>query len=370
MSETRSNYELAATSPEGRIPIPNLAYRPPRPKRYRPPIGLIGCGGITANHLAAYRDGGYQVVALCDVDPERADKRRAEFYPKATVFTDHRELLARTEIEVVDIALHPEPRAAVIREALEAGKHVLSQKPFVTELDEGERLVALAARQQRVLAVNQNGRWAPYFAFMREAIREGLIGEVAMIDLAINWDHTWTRGTPFEQVHHLLLYDFGIHWFDAVASFLPDRPARLAYAALTPAPGQQLRPPLVGQVILQFDHALASLAFNGHCAHDPGERVTVTGTQGVVRSQGGVCTGGYLRLETSKGYCEPVLDGKWFNDGFLGTMGELLCAVEQGREPHNSARANLCSLELCFAALRSADTGLPQVPGQVRRLEH
>ncbi len=55
----------------------------------------------------------------------------------------------------------------------------------------------------------------------------------------------------------------------------------------------------------------------------------------------------------------------WFPGGFAGTMLELLAAIEADREPSNSARDNLTSLALSFAACRSADTGEPQVPGRV-----
>ena len=50
-------------------------------------------------------------------------------------------------------------------------------------------------------------------------------------------------------------------------------------------------------------------------------------------------------------------------------MGELLCAIEKNREPSNSARENLRSLAICLAAVKSADSGRAQTPGQVRRLD-
>jgi len=62
-------------------------------------------------------------------------------------------------------------------------------------------------------------------------------------------------------------------------------------------------------------------------------------------------------LWTEQGECEAPLQGSWFREGFIGTMGELLCAIEEDREPSNSARENLKSLQFCHAALRSADTG-------------
>ena len=147
------------------------------------------------------------------------EERRDEFYPGARVCASVDELLAMPEIDVVDIATHPEVRSALIEAAIAAGKHVLSQKPFVQDLAEGKRLVDLARAANVKLAVNQNGRWAPYFSYMRQAVRAGLIGQVSSVNISLNWDHTWTAGTPFEEVKHLMLYDFGIHWFDAACSF-------------------------------------------------------------------------------------------------------------------------------------------------------
>lgn len=363
------NYSLQAVATDKRLPVPDLNYRPPKPRRYRPHIALIGCGGISADHLRACRAAGYDVLALCDAFIERAEKRRAEFFPAAAVCADYRQVLDRKDVEVVDLALHPEARAPILRAALEAGKHVLSQKPFVADLALGRELVELAARRGLKLAVNQNGRWAPYLAFIRETIAHGLIGETATAEVSINWDHTWTRGTPFEDLRHLILHDFGIHWFDAVASFFPGRTALRVSAATQLCPGQQMKPAMLAQALIEFENGLATLSFNGHCRHDQRERITVAGTSGVVRSHGAVCANDFIRLETADGACEPKLEGRWFDEGFQGTIGELLCAIEEDREPLNGAKENLRSLELCFAACHAADTGSPQTPGAVARVE-
>ncbi len=104
---------------------PVLDYKPRDPRSYRPRIGLIGCGGITAQHLTAYKSAGYNVVALCDKVEEKACARQANFYPDAAVFTDYSPLLERGDIEVVDIATHPADRVPCIEAALRSGKHVL-----------------------------------------------------------------------------------------------------------------------------------------------------------------------------------------------------------------------------------------------------
>jgi predicted dehydrogenase len=75
-----------------------------------------------------------------------------------------------------------------------------------------------------------------------------------------------------------------------------------------------------------------------------------------------------VTIYTEDGYATPNLEGTWFPDGFHGAMAELLHAIEDDREPTNSARDNLRSLELCFAAVASAEDHEPKVPGEVRTM--
>lgn len=365
---SKRNYNLAAKSANREFPAPKLPYLPPQPKRFRPKIGLIGCGGVTAYHLAAYHAAGWEVVAMCDINEVKAQKRVNQFYPRADIYKDYRKLLERKDVDVVDIALHPKPRASVIETALDASKHVLSQKPFVLDLDVGQRLVALAAKRKRKLAVNQNGRWSAYISYINQAIRAGMIGEVQTVTMNLNWDHTWIKGTAFESVHHVVLYDFAIHWFDMTALFFAGRKPPRVFAANASAPGQSIKPPMIGSAAIQFEDGTATLNFDAHSRFGASEEICVTGSAGTIRAHGPICAAHDITLFTKRGHAKPKLEGKWFNDGFRGTMGELLCSIEQDREPLNSARDNLPSLALCFAAVKSADTGIVQVPGRVRRL--
>ena len=205
----------------------DVDYRPRDPQKYNPPIALVGCGGITEYHLSAYQTAGYDVVALCDLRRDLAEDRAREFFPQADIYTDYQDVLRRDDVEVVDIATHPPERPSIVRDALMARKHVLSQKPFVLDLDEGEKLVDLAHTQNVKLAVNQNGRWAPHFSYARAAVAAGLLGDVAGVHLSVHWDHTWTAGTEFEKVKHLILYDFAVHWFDMVNCLVAHPPKRV-----------------------------------------------------------------------------------------------------------------------------------------------
>ncbi|SNZ17088.1 Predicted dehydrogenase [Natronoarchaeum philippinense] len=346
---------------------PELPYEPRDPKSYEPAVGLIGCGGITGTHLEAYSDAGYDVRALCDIDEAAAEEKREEFYPDADVYTDHEELLARSDIDVVDITTHPQHRPPLIEDAIRAGKHVLSQKPFVLDLDVGERLVELAAENDVQLAVNQNGRWAPHFSYLRHAIAEGHVGSVLDVDFSVHFDHDWIAETPFDDVEHVILYDFAIHWFDALSCFMGDRKPQRVYASEATSPTQQSSKPLLSQASIEYEGAQASMTFAGHTQFAQEDRTVVAGTEGTLVSTDAGGDGQTVTLETERGTASPDLDGEWFTDGFHGSMAALLRAIETGEEPPHSGRNNLASLELCFAAVASAERGEPVVPGDVRR---
>ncbi len=366
--ELADDYGLAKIEATPQIAAPDLPYQPRNPQHYNPPIGLIGCGGISSQHLNAYKLAGYNVVALCDRNPHKAAERQQQFYPDATLYTDYREVLKRDDIEVVDLTPHPADRIFLTEAAIAAGKHILSQKPFVTDLDVGERLIELADQRGVKLAVNQNGRYAPHFSYLRNAIAAGLIGEIVSANFTLHWDHNWIIGTPFEEIHDLILYDFGVHWFDLAACFFWPRAANRVSAFTTRGIEQKAKPPFLANTIIEFDEGLASLNFNANVVHGQEDKTYIAGTKGSLISVGPSLSEQAVTLYTADGFAKPDLQGTWFLQGFHGTMAELLCAIEENREPLNNARDNLRGLDLCFAAIASASQEMPQVPGLIRKL--
>jgi predicted dehydrogenase len=361
------DYGLSKPQVGARIEAPILPYPPRNPRNYNPAIGVIGCGGIAVQHLNAYHHAGFRVTALCDRTESKACAYQEKFYPDAMVTTDYRELLRRDEIEVIDVTTYPADRVAIIEEAIGAGKHVLSQKPFVIDLDVGERLADMADARGVKLAVNQNGRWAPHFSFIREAIKAGLIGRLMSAHFSAHWDHNWIIGTKFEEIESLVLYDFGVHWFDMASHFFEDREALRVSAFATRASGQRAKPPMLAQAIIEFEDGQASIIFNANVEHGQEDRTVIAGTKGTIVSAGPSLSEQSVTIYTADGYAKPTLDGTWFREGFHGAMAELLCAIEESREPVNNARGNLRGLGLCFAAIASAAEGLAQLPGSVRK---
>jgi predicted dehydrogenase len=311
---------------------------------------------------------GLAVAMLCDRHPERALARAREFFPDAEATSDFRAVLRRDDIEVLDITTHPGDRAALIRAALEARKHVLSQKPFVLDLDAGARLADLADARGVRLAVNQNGRWAPHWSYLTQLVRSGKLGEIASIDFTVAWDHSWVAGTPFNSLRHLVLYDFAVHWFDIATVFLGGRRARSVFATVAHAPAQIIAPPALASVVADYGDAQVRWSFNAANRFAQCDRTLICGSKGTAQSAGPSLSEQSVSFTSARGTASPELTGTWFESGFQGAMGELLCAIEQRREPLHSARNNLATLELAFAALASAERGEPLAPGSVRRL--
>ena len=350
----------------GRWEPPVIDYRPADPQRLDLAIGLIGCGNITRDHLAAYRQAGYRVTALCDIDRAAAERRRDEFFPAAAVDKRYPDLLARADVNVVDIATHAEIRAEIIEAALLAGKHVLSQKPFVLDLEVGRRLVSMADRGGLKLAVNQNARWAPHFSYLRQAVLCGLIGKIQAVHCGVHWDHNWVAGTTFDDMRHVILFDFAIHWFDIMQCLMKGELPQSVLATTVRSPTQTARQALLAQALVQYQHAQGSLVFDGNTRHGRRDTTVVVGEHGTLYSSGPDGNRQQVTLCRGDYELQPQLEGHWFPDGFHGTMGELLRAIEEDRSPSNSAAANLDSLAVCFAAVASADRGGPVVPGDVR----
>jgi len=147
-------------------------------------IGVIGAGAIaTRGHLPAFKKlPDVEVIALCDTAVERAQAVAVQFAIPG-VYADYRDLLAVSSIDAVTIALPNVLHAPVTISALEAGKHVLCEKPLATTLADGQMMVDAAARAEKVLAVNMHYRVAAELDTLRSAIAAGRLGRVRYVNI-------------------------------------------------------------------------------------------------------------------------------------------------------------------------------------------
>ena len=168
------------------------AYRPEFPSGERPGIGIVGCGQIVRNaHLPAYAAYGCEVVGVYDV---RAEATRGL---DVRVFKTLDELLADPRVGIVDVATHPAERVELVRRALGAGKHVLTQGRMAIDLDEAKQMLAAArARPQLVTQVVP----APYTFAVDRAIQQqvldGYLGDLLAVDMRVSTPAFLNRDAP------------------------------------------------------------------------------------------------------------------------------------------------------------------------------
>ncbi|MBA3375732.1 MAG: Gfo/Idh/MocA family oxidoreductase [Actinobacteria bacterium] len=307
------------------------------------------------------------MVGVYDMRPE-ATIGICEQFGVETVFGDIEELLSHPEVEIVDIATHPDVRPALVRQALAAGKHVLAQKPLALDLQTARELVEEGERLGRVVAVNQNGRWAPAWRAATLLIEQGAIGDIVAVTHLYHHNYRFTLGTLFDEVEHLVLYDYSVHWFDITRCWLEGKTATAVRACEYRAPNQPLESRASWGVwaAIDYEDGSSALIRGVGCAETsrPRKLFWIHGSEGTIRGavlgSGPVPGEELLELERDGATTRLQLVGSWHTDGFAGAMGELVTAIAEEREPYNSARHNLLSLELTLAACRSAeDDGRP-----------
>ena len=151
------------------------------------PLCLVGCGGMGHRHILAYKEleesgiGNIELMAVCDLNPKNADlgKREIErlFARTPLVFTDLDEALAHPDIAAIDVATDPSFHHQVAVPALEAGKHVLCEKPLGITIRACQAMIAAAEQSGAVLATAENLRRDPPNRLARAILDHGLLGD-------------------------------------------------------------------------------------------------------------------------------------------------------------------------------------------------
>ena len=351
----------------GAVPAPDTT---PRFPADRSGVAILGAGAIAQSaHLPAYAKYDVGVTGVWSRTPETTSTVLERFPFVGRVYDTADELLADPDVRFVDIATGPEQRLSWISAAVDAGKHVLAQKPLTLSQSDLDALPAVLARADAAglrIAVNHNARWAPPWRAATQLLRQGVIGQVVGITHLHDKPLPPLVGTPFDEVEHMLLTDYLLHWVDISRCWLADgSPAgegrvSVVQASDSRVPGQpaESRNPWSATVSLTAQSgATVTIRIVGSAvASTPGCPFWVHGSRGSLRGSV-LLDSDRLEVDNGERTVEIPLVGAWFVDGFAGAMGELMCAVDDGRQPENSAADAGDSVRLVLAARESAEQG-------------
>lgn len=141
-------------------------------------FAIVGCGSVSGNryfpNLHALTGG--ELVAVCDATPERATARAQEF--GVACYTDLDEMLEGTEFDLLVNLTNVQSHFSINLKALQAGKHVYTQKPMTTSFADATTLVEEAARRRLKLVAEESSPLNPFNRTVRRLIQEGVIGKV------------------------------------------------------------------------------------------------------------------------------------------------------------------------------------------------
>jgi predicted dehydrogenase len=322
-------------------------------------IGVVGAGDVAVHaHLPEYAQAGYRVVAIADVRREAAEAAASRW--SLTAYDDHRRLLERKDVDVVLVATPPEPRRAIVEDALAAGKHVLVEKPFAHRYEDAVAMVEAAARAGRRLAVSQNRRWFAAHRAARSLLDAGAVGTPYRFVYTCRDNQEYLVGSWYERYPRFLFIEFAVHHLDLLL-YWADREPTVVYATGFRSPVQRFRHPMVSTVTIRFgSEAEAVLLMNDVSEVQRGDGFLIEGGQGLLSSE----PGGGLTWTTPDWRLT-----RWpmAVPSFAASMGSLLEAVLRGTEPPVSAARNLRTVRTYLAAARSAEEGRAVAPEEIAR---
>lgn len=217
----------------------------------------------------------YELVSILQ---RKGDEAKAQF-PSAKIVRDIDELIADKNIDLIVITTPNDTHFPYTKKALEAGKHVVLEKPFTNTTEEGRQLVEIAAASGKILSVYQNRRYVSDFRTIKQILDQKLLGEVHEFEAHYDRYRAEERPTAWREAPlpgSGILYDLGAHIIDQVLYFfgMPKN--------------------ITADIRLQRPHARVDDYFNiwldygfnkvilhaGMLVREPGPRYMIQGTQG------------------------------------------------------------------------------------------
>lgn len=319
--------------------------------------GVIGLGPIGNRHASIYRElEGVELVAVCDIDRERADAASARLGVPA--FYSVPELLDGADLTMVSVATggeeygsdHYEPTM----QALAAGLHVLGEKPISNDIGQAERMVATAREQGLCYGIDLNHRFTPAARLAKRWIDEGRIGHQLFMNMSM-WIKNPRESSPWFQLKALHPHTVDIMRYfggdiEAVQCFVTKAPGRTIWS--TAQFNMRFRSGCLGHLTGSYDIE------RGH----PMERCELAGVKGrfVLDDMYREVTLYPAGNPEKTVYTNPLFGGmRDFEDTFRDRLGTFVAQLNAGAKPDEidgSGADGLAAQKVLAAAIRSVET--------------
>ena len=320
-------------------------------------VGLVGCGGIMGAHLPGWKavEGRAEVTACCDVNEGSAAKRAEELGGGARIYTDWKAMLADDAVDAVDIALPHRLHRDAIVDAAEAGKHILTEKPLCTSLEEAAEIEAAVRANGVILMCAHNQMFEPAPRTARQWIRDGKIGRVfsqRTVDCFLAKKQreepgAWGWRSSAESSGGGCALDTGYHPTYMLISIANSEPVEVvSFCANYNQP--YLEAEDTAQTMVRFENgAVGTLQTSwGHPWPNGHWQIHAIGETGQIFGKGN-----FLYLQPHGG--EPVRHDLPAENGFIGEIKHFVDCIEQNREPEQGLKEGITVLKVILAGYQS-----------------
>ena len=345
--------------------------RMPEKKDYR--IGCIGSGFIMRDcHLAAYRNAGFNPVAIASRTPSHA-MEVAQRHQIGKVYDTWQELVKDETLEILDIAYPPDQQPEIVEAAVKnpSLKGILCQKPLAMDLAGARKIAALGEQYGKKIAVNSNMRYDQSMRALKKLLDEKELGDVVLATIEMRAIPHWQEF--LKEYDKLEIFGMGIHHVDIFRYLLGD-PEKITCVCRTDPRSRFPHVDGITQYTYQYQSGVMATSLDDvwawpedPCMKDIYIKWRVEGTEGM--AEGTIGWPYYpepvpstLRF-TSRNYpgqwIEPKWKKVWFPDAFEGTMASLMTAIERGEEPEISAADNIRTIacvEGCYQSIKEEKT--------------
>jgi predicted dehydrogenase len=320
-------------------------------------IAILGCGGMAGAHARRLRGrSDAEIIALCDVEESRVqafmDRHLGDYQPRPEIFIDASRMYADARPDAVVIVTPHTLHFEHGMQALDAGCHVLMEKPMVTDSAQAHRLARRVEESGKVFVIGYNTPCTPEFKYLRQLVRSRELGK---LETVTGWlSQNWKRGTTgsWRQDPSLSgggqMYDSGAHLFNSLV-WTVEQPVSEVFAFVD---NQDAPVDINGTVNIRFaDGTLATITIAGNCPSD-GAGMYLTFEHGRVEVDG--WGGGWIRIFRRGGgqVKYPPIPGE------PETPDDNFIAAILGRaEPQTSPINGVLQSELMDAIYESARTG-------------
>lgn len=327
-------------------------------------VAVVGTGNISPSHLRSYLafPDRCTIVALCDLDPRKAEALKAELgLDDATVHASHQEVIARGDVDLVSVCTPPSTHETISVDLLDAGIHVLCEKPMAPSLAACDAILAAEARGGAMFSSVAQNRYRDDVVRLKSAVDSGLAGAVSHVRV----DSAWWRGLPYydlwwrgtwEEEGGGCTLNHAVHHVDLLL-WLLGAPGSVM-AALTNAAHENAEIEDLSVAVLAYQRALATIT-SSVVHHGEPQQIVVQGRDASVSLAGDVVAdvsqpngfplpGGDTelveRLRALAATHEPLP-----HTGHQGQVDDVLTAIETGRRPSIDGHDGRRTIELITA---------------------